>query len=244
MSGAWLLDLPAYGGLGTLLLVAIAAGAFAQATTGMGFSLVAAPALILALGPQRGVSTVLLLAVLASIVPLSRDWRHSSPRQAARLLVPTLAFTPVVVWALRGLDTHWLSLAAGLGVLVGVVLLAIGLRSRWLTSLPGAVATGLSSAVLNVVGGVGGPPIGIYATNTDWSPERRRATLQTFFLVQNIVTVLLVGIVLPSLAQVAALVAGSAAGMVLAPRLSTSVARTCVLAVSLVGGVGLIVGAL
>ena len=69
-----------------LVLAAVAAGALAQAVTGMGFSLVAAPALVLALGPERGVPAVLLLAVLASLVPLTRDWRHVRVPDATRLL--------------------------------------------------------------------------------------------------------------------------------------------------------------
>ncbi|MEV8452523.1 hypothetical protein AB0467_08190 [Streptomyces sp. NPDC052095] len=56
-----------------IAVAAVALGAFAQAATGMGFSLVAAPALIAALGPHRGVPTTLVLAVPASSLPLSRD---------------------------------------------------------------------------------------------------------------------------------------------------------------------------
>jgi len=227
-----------------IVLVAVALGALAQSATGMGFSLVAAPALIVALGPHRGVATVLLLAVLASLVPLARDWRHSRPGDAARLLVPTLFATPLVALAVRGVDTHWLALAAGVGVLVGVVLLASGLRSRWLARPSGAAATGLGSAVLNVVGGVGGPPIGLYAANAEWAPHHSRATLQTFFLVQNVVTAAVLGIVLPGWREVAALVAGAGIGMLLAPRLPPRAARGAVLVVSTVGGAALVLGSL
>jgi uncharacterized protein len=175
-------------------------------------------------------------------VPLTRDWRHGSLRDAATLLVPTLAFTPLVALALRGADARWLGLAAGVGVLVGVGLLASGVRSRWLARPSGAVATGLGSAVLNVVGGVGGPPIGLYAANTTWTPERRRATLHTFFLVQNLVTAAVVGIVWPQVWELMALVAGALVGMALAPRLPAAAARAGVLVVSVIGGVGLIAG--
>ncbi len=227
-----------------IALVAVALGALAQSATGMGFSLVAAPALILAWGHHDGVAIVLLLAVLASLVPLARDWRHSRPRDAAKLLVPTLAFTPLVVLALRGADTRWLALGAGVGVLVGVALLASGLRSRWLARPVGAAATGFGSALLNVVGGVGGPPIGLYAANAGWAPHHTRATLQTFFLVQNVVTAAVLGIVLPDWRQVAALVVGAGVGMLLAPRLPAHVARAGVLAVSTLGGAALILGSL
>lgn len=227
-----------------LAVFAVALGGLAQSSTGMGFSLVAAPALILTAGARDGVATVLVLAVLASVIPLTRDWRNSRPREATRLLVPTLLFTPLVAYLLRGVDTRWLALGAGTGVLVGVALLASGWRSPRLKHLPGTTATGLSSAILNVIGGVGGPPIGLYAANADWAPHHTRATLQSFFLVQNIVTVAVVGIVLPSWQQVLALVLGTGAGMLAAPRLPVWVSRAGVLGVSVVGGVALILGSL
>jgi uncharacterized protein len=230
--------------LEVLVLVSVALGALAQAATGMGFSLVAAPALIAFAGPREGVATVLLLAVLASLVPLSRDWRHSRPGDAARLLVPTLVATPLVVLALRGVDTSWLALAAGLGVLAGVALLASGWRSAWLRRPAGAAAVGIGSAALNVVGGVGGPPIGLYAANAEWAPRSTRATLHTFFLVQNVVTAAVVGLVLPGWREVGALAVGSAAGMMLATRVPARLARAGVLGVSVLGGLALVTGSL
>ena len=64
-------------------------------------------------------------------------------------------------------------------------------------SLPGAVGTGITSAALNVIGGVGGPPVGLYAANAGWDPPESRASLQAFFLVQGIATVAVVGLTWP-----------------------------------------------
>jgi uncharacterized membrane protein YfcA len=237
-------ELLSFGSPEVVALLAVAAGALAQSATGMGFSLVAAPALVVLLGPRDGVATVLALAVLASVVPLTRDWRHGRPRDVARVLVPTLLATPLVALALRGADTRWLALAAGVGVLAGVVLLASGVRSAWLRRPTGAAATGVSSAVLNVVGGVGGPPVGLWAANAGWTPRATRASLQSYFLVQNLVTIAVLGLVLPDWRQVLALVAGGAVGTALAPRVPAGLGRAGVLAASLVGGVALVTGSL
>lgn len=235
-----------------LAVAAVAVGAFAQAATGMGFSLVAAPALVALLGPQRGVPTVLLLAVLASLLPLSRGRRHARLRDAGRLLVPALLGMPVAAW-LRGVDTRVLAVATGCAVLVGVALLARGVRSpflrrpagAWCARRPaGAWCAGLASAGLNVLGGVGGPPIGLYAANAGWPGHESRATLHAFFLVQNVATAAVLGFVPPSWPAVAALVCGAAAGMALAPRIAPAAARTGVLAVSGAGALALIGGAL
>ncbi|RKE23329.1 TSUP family transporter [Streptomyces sp. TLI_171] len=227
-------------GAEALAVAAVGFGGFAQAVTGMGFSLVAAPALIAALGPHRGVPAVLLLAVLASLLPLSRDWRHARARDAGRLLLPALLAIPVVAWLTRSVDSRVLAAAAGCGVLIGVALLACGLRSAFLRRPAGAWVSGLASAGLNVVGGVGGPPIGLYAANAGWAPRESRATLYAFFLVQNVATATTLGFVRPPWPTVAALAVGAAAGMALSPRLSPAVTRTGVLAVSCIGAVALI----
>ncbi|MEV5576053.1 TSUP family transporter [Spirillospora sp. NPDC052269] len=231
-------------GFEPVAVAAVALGAFAQASTGMGFSLVAAPALIATLGPHRGVPMVLLLAVLASLLPLSRDWRHTRPRDAGRLLLPTLLATPVAAWLMSGVDTRLLAVAGGCGVLIGVALLARGLRSSFLSRPGGAWLTGLGSAGLNVIGGVGGPPIGMYAANAGWPARETRATLHVFFLVQNAATAAVLGFVLPSWPTVPALAVGAATGMALAPRLPSAATRTGVLIVSGVGAVTLIATAL
>ena len=95
-----------------------------------------------------------------------------------------------------------------------------------------------------MVGGVGGPPIDLYAAAAGWEPARTRANLQGFFLIQNIATALTLGPVVPGTAELAALGAGTAAGMLLAPRLPPALARTAVLGVSLLGGLALAGGAL
>src|SRR5690606_2887776 len=82
-----------------LSLAGIAVGALIQAATGMGSSLVAAPLLILSLGPREGVGAVVVLAALSSMLPLIRDGRHAQVGAVARLLIPTLLCMPVIAWA-------------------------------------------------------------------------------------------------------------------------------------------------
>ena len=227
-----------------LSLVAIAVGALIQAATGMGFSLVAAPLLLITLGPQEGVGGVVVLAALSSVLPLSRNFRSVQSGAVARLLVPALVCTPLLAWSLRDLPTKWLAVGAGIGVIVAVVILASGVRWRWLRHPLGAVSTGVTSALLNVVGGVGGPPIGIYAANAGWTPVVSRANMHAFFLTQNVVTALVLGIVLPGIWQLVALTVGTAGGLLLSGRVSAPLLRTVVLTISLVGGVSLVAGAL
>lgn len=227
-----------------LAAAGVVAGGLAQSVTGLGFALVAAPGLIALLGPGSGVAVVVLLGTLASVIPLARQWRDVRVRDGATLLVPTLAATPLVGAVVAGADTRTVAVAAGVAVLLGVVALWRGLRSERLHSVPGAIATGVASATLNVVGGVGGPPVGLYAANAGWSPTQARATLQAFFLIQGIVTVAVVGLAWPTAWMVVALVAGTLLGMWWAPLIPPETARRAVLAVAAFGGIGLVVGSI
>jgi uncharacterized membrane protein YfcA len=228
--------------IATLALAGVAAGGLAQSVTGLGFSLVAAPGLIALLGPSDGVAVVVLLGTLASVLPLFGQWRSVRTRDGGTLLVPTLLATPVVGMLVAGADTASLAVAAGVAVLAGVVALWRGLSWPRIVSIPGAIGTGVASAVLNVIGGVGGPPVGLYAANAGWPPDQARGTLQAFFLVQGVVTVAVIGVAWPSPAMVIALVAGTLAGMWIAPRMPADRARAAVLAVAAFGGLGLVLG--
>jgi uncharacterized membrane protein YfcA len=225
-----------------IALVAVFAGAVAQAVTGMGFSLVAAPALIAMLGPREGVATVVLLAAMSSLLPLSRGYRAVRVRDTATLLLPTLAATPIIAALLSGADTSLVAVLAGLAVIAGVIALAVGVRYRGLQTRRAAVGTGVASAALNVVGGVGGPPIGLFVANSGWDPGETRASLQAFFLVQNTVTAVVLGFVLPSWQLVAALAVGTLLGTWIAEMVPTATARIGVLGVSGVGGLALVLG--
>ncbi len=223
-----------------LVVISIAAGAVAQAVTGMGFSLVSAPALLAYLGPRDGVAVVVVLAAMSSVFPLSRQWRSVRIGSAGALLLPILLSTPVIALALAGADTAVVAVAAGVAVVAGVILLARGASWAWFTGLPGALAAGVASATLNVVGGVGGPPIGMYAANTDWDPAQTRATLQFIFLVQNVVTALVVGFVAPTWWMIATLLVATVVGAFLMTRVPAATARLAVLGVAGLGGVSLV----
>lgn len=225
-----------------LAVMGVALGGLAQSVTGLGFALVAAPALIAVLGPRQGVGVVVLLGTLASVLPLIGHWRRVRVRDTTTLLVPTLLATPVVAILLAGVDTATVAVAAGVAVLIGVVALGRGFTSDRLVSIPGAVGTGITSAALNVVGGVGGPPVGLYAANAGWDPPESRASLQAFFLVQGIVTVAVVGLTWPDAWMVGALIVGTLTGMWVAPRIPEHAARKAVLAVAAFGGAALILG--
>lgn len=226
--------------LSAVAVIAVLVGGLAQSLTGMGFALLAAPALIALLGPRDGVAVTVLLATVTALVPLTGVWREVRVRHTALGLVPALLATPVFAWLVADLDTHVLGVLAGSSVLLAVLALALGLRSERFRGPRAAVGAGVASAALNVVGGVGGPPVGLYVANAGWEPAVARPSMQAFFVVQGAVTLVVLGPVAPPLILVAAALAGNLLGILVADRTPAVVSRLGVLGAAGGGGLMLV----
>jgi len=96
------------------------------------------------------------------------------------------------------------------------------------------------SGVTNVVAGVPGPPVALWAHNAGWSAGTTRATLQAYFLGLNVITLLSLGRPRGGtgllLAAVAALAVGVLLGAPLSARVPEAVARRATLALAAAGG--------
>jgi len=227
------------------LMAATGAGAAAQAVTGFGFSLVAAPVLVLVVGPHASVRLLNLLAIGVNGLMLAREWRATRLGQATRLLVPAVVVTPLAAWAVHRTDPPVLSAVVG-AVLVGTALVLLsGLRAEGLAGRRGALGAGAVSAAMNTASGVGGPAVALYALNAGWPPEMARPTLQVYFLGLNLLSLVALGPArLPPLAGAglaAAVVGGFAAGAVLSRRLRGEAVARAVLVLSLAGGAAALV---
>ncbi len=95
---------------------------------------------------------------------------------------------------------------------------------------------------MNVVAGIGGPPVALYALNAGWRPERARPTLQSIFLVANLVALVSLGLprgraLALGPALLAALAAGWLTGRAVARKVPDGAVRGATLAVAALGGV-------
>jgi uncharacterized membrane protein YfcA len=213
-----------------LAAVAVLFGAVAQAVTGFGFSLVCAPFLVAAYGAPAGVQLNLVLSVGLNLVLLAGGRRHLDGRSAVRLLVPAVVATVVVGLLIRGSDTDGLTVVAGVLCFVGVVAVARGRSIRRITGRVGTVVVGMLSGAINVVAGIGGPPVVLFGTTAGWPPEVARPTLQAFFLGINAVGLLTLGPPdhIPGL-MIPAIAVGLVLGQVTARRLHADHVRVAVL---------------
>lgn len=223
-------------------VVAVALGAAAQAVTGLGFSLVSAPLLVAAVGAPDGVRLNVALSVLVNVAVLAGEWRRVRWRDAAHLLVPAAVATPLAGLAVRGADPSALAVAAGALVVASAAALGGGLRVERLRGRAGAVGAGALSAAMNVVAGVGGPAVAVYALNAGWPPAALRPTFGAYFLGLNLAALAVLGgpatTTGPGLAAglVVALAVGFVAGAHLARRLDAAAARRVVLVLATGGG--------
>ncbi|WP_043499041.1 TSUP family transporter [Georgenia sp. SUBG003] len=233
------------------LVLAVLVGAVMQRVTGMGFALVAAPFVILALGPSAGVLVIAALGVLAALVVLGRVRADVDWPTLGRLLPGALLGIAAGTAAAAVLDAAWAQVAAGALIIAGLIGSAVVVRARTLPrSLVVVSATGLASGAMGVVAGVSGPAMAVLAVLTRWDTVRFAATMQPYFVLTGLFTVaarLLVepgvggrlGVVTWALIA-AALGAGVALGELVAKRLSAAAAHRLVVVLAAAGALATI----
>ena len=225
-------------GLGLVVLI----GATAQRVTGLGFSLVVSPYMVLLLGPFQGVLLVNACGAVAAAILLTQVWRDVEVRRAALLLGSGLPAILLGVWVARELPAPVLAVFVGGLVLVALLAVVATERARVLRGTPGAVIAGAGSGFLNATVGAGGPAIAVYAVSVGWEQRGFAATAQLIFGTQGAVSLLVKG-GRPSLSALgwAAVAAGLALGIVAGDRVADRVppryARTTVIVLAMAGAV-------
>lgn len=220
--------------------MAVLLGTLAQSVSGIGFSLVCGPLLVAALGPADGIRLSVALSLVLNVVLLARLFRLVDVRQTLLLLVPSALATPLLALLVRDLPARPAAAAAGLVVLLGVALLASGVRWEAARGPVGSMAAGVGGALTNLVAGVAGPVVALWAANAQWRADVQRASLQAYFLGLNCVALPSLG--LPSVGGgvlagcLVALALGVLLGGPLARRVSEQVARRTTLVLAGCGG--------
>ena len=230
------------------VLVAVLVGTLAQSVSGIGFALVCGPLLVAALGAQDGVRLSVLLSLVLNSVLLVRLWREVEVRTTLLLLAPAALTTPVFAVLSRRLPERAGAAVAGAVVVLGVAVLALGLRWHAARGRRGAVAAGVLGALTNVLAGVAGPVVALWAANAQWPQRAQRASLQAFFLGLNCVALPSLGLprVGPGLLAgcLVALAVGIALGAPLSARIGDAAARRTTLGLAGTGGTVVLVRAL
>ncbi|MEU5888109.1 sulfite exporter TauE/SafE family protein [Streptomyces sp. NPDC047461] len=224
-----------------LLAGIVLLGSSVQWLTGMGFALVAVPALILLLGPTQGVVLANCASGAICVVGLVGGWRHVRPGAMVPLCVAAACTVPAGAWMTRQLPEPVLLLVMGGLVTVAVLLVMRGVRVPALRGTKGAVAAGAAGGFMNAAAGVGGPPVSLYALNAGWTVREFVPNAMFYGVVVNAFSVAANGVPELSGARwgwvVVAMTVGGLIGRGLASRIPEKRARLLVLLLALTGGI-------
>ncbi|TFD58906.1 sulfite exporter TauE/SafE family protein [Cryobacterium suzukii] len=165
-----------------LVIAAVLVGSSMQRITGMGFALVAAPFLVLLLGPVDGVIVVNVCGALTASIILMRVFRQVDWRRYGVLAVCAVVGIVPGSYVLQFVSVAWLEISIGVlvaaGLTISVNLGRVVVRDR----LGFRVMAGMTSGFMNTTAGVGGPAVSIYAIATGWPQRSFAATMQPYFL--------------------------------------------------------------
>lgn len=180
-----MLDFLDPGAVPPLLVGAVFVASFLQAITGIGFGVIAGPALIVVMQSAAAIQVSIVLSFLIALVLAPGTIPVVRPRLLATLFLGVLAGTPIGVAAffLLSFDTLKLLAAAIVG---SMTLIAAGLLSRYPVFQTDTTArrlgVGVVCGILNSALAMPGPPVAAYSTALQQPKLAIRATTLVTFL--------------------------------------------------------------
>ncbi|MFD8094867.1 TSUP family transporter [Streptomyces malaysiensis] len=219
----------------------VMAGASVQWLTGMGFALIAVPALVLLLGPAEGVALANCGAgAICALGLTGGGWRRVRFAAMVPLVAASACTVPAGTWVAARLPEPVLLAGTGTLVSLAVLLVMAGMRVPALNGVNGALTAGAAGGFMNSSAGVGGPPVSLYAVNAGWTVREFVPNAQFYGIVVNAFSVAANGV--PRLntslwtLALAGMAAGAFIGRALATRVPERGARLLVLLLALAGG--------
>ena len=171
-----------------LIVMAIATfvGSFVQGATGLGFALIAAPAIGLIDPRLLPVLILVLMIPLNSFVAL-REWSAIDFKGVSWVMVGRVVGTVGGVWVLMSISSNGLSLFVGLST-IAAALASLAIPA-FEPSKRALLAVGAITGITETATGIGGPPLALAYQHRP-APELR-STLAVCFLLGEIISLLL-----------------------------------------------------
>ncbi len=163
---------------------------FIQGITGFGFSLIAIPLLLSFIGPKTLIIYTVTYSLFINVIIVRNYYRDANLKRIMPLLISAIIFTFVGVHYLKNIDERMLKLIIGsLLILVGIIN-NFGIKFSFKNPNKIFLPVGAISGVLNGIGGISGPPVLMFISNLDMEISEFKATLSTYFLTLNVVTII------------------------------------------------------
>lgn len=231
----------------TLLLTVLIAlfGGIVAATAGFGFSLVAAPPLLLMYEPVQVTAMLLILALATRWMLLLDSWRSTKVRTIGAMLPTAWLGIGLGILVVRAVEPDYIKLLASTVVIVAALLLMRGWRPKHANAPAAGPFAGLLSGILSPTTGMDGTPIVFLLSSRDYDIPSFRSTITVYYYLLIPVTILalvqqgLLGRedVVRSLAVVPPVVIGTFIGQRLVKHLSIEHFRRIVFGLLLVSGI-------
>ena len=220
-------------------LCAVTIGAALQRVTGLGFTLISGPLLVLVLNPFDGIVLANIFSALIAALVLVRTFRHAQWRTAAKLSIGVVVGVPLGALVVYALDTDMLLILVGALTTIAVVIALMRRPMPVFRGTAGAIFAGSLSGFSNVTAGVGGPAMAMFGSATKMPMSTFVPTIQVVALLTNVLSVaakpnmslpwpLLIG-------SVCCVLVGLVAGSFLQRVITPSRAQTLALALALTG---------
>ena len=175
-----------------LIYVILFVSTFIHSTLGFGQALIAMPLLAMVVELKSATPLVAFVLMTIAAVILLRNWRVVDLSAVWRLVLSSCLGIPVGLFLLKGIPEGLMK--AFLGILV-ILFSIYNLADRYLKIIDlnrvsgGSRIAYLFGFVAGIVGAAyntSGLVITIYATLRNWSPDRFRSTLQSYFVFTGI----------------------------------------------------------
>lgn len=231
----------------TLLLALLIAlfGGVVAATAGFGFSLVAAPPLLLMYEPVQVTAMLLIITMATRWMLLVDTWRTARVRTIGTMLPAAWLGIGIGILILRAVEPDYIKLLASVVVIVAALLLMRGWRPRHANAPAAAPFAGLLSGILSPTTGMDGTPVVFLLSSRNYDIPTFRSTITLYYYLLIPVTILVMAQqnllgrddLLRALAVVPPVVIGTLIGQRLVRHLSVERFRGIVFALLLVSGI-------
>lgn len=226
------------------VLLTVLLAALVQSSVGFGYALVTVPALLLILEPKTVVLVALLTSAVLNALIVSGTWRKADGRIVLPLIAASSLGTIPGAYVLKVVNADVLKLWVEAAVFATAIVMLTGKRLRFRNERLARLAAGFGSGVLGSSTGMSGPPVVLCLVDQGYRREVFRASLGTFFLMNNLVALaihartgsLTWGIARLGFALVPAQAAGFAIGLQLLPRLKENIFRRVVVGIVMASG--------
>ncbi len=230
-----------------LILASIVGGAVLQRVSGIGFAVVVAPFVVLALGPGQGIVLVQVFGAIICLFVLASVWRDVDWKAYAALVPPSLAGIVAGAWAAGRLPAAEAQIVTACLLIVSLVTVMVARSGHLRRSMPALMTGGAAAGIMTALAGAGGVALIVLARATGWEHRSFAATLQPYLITLSSSTVVAKLVVDPETwpglpwwqwaVITVSMLLGLLAGNEIARRISRSAASKVTLAVAWVGAI-------